>query len=93
MTTGLGSYWSADITILRSEDRISLYRLHEMQDWLTTEQFSPATYILDYGRAPVAPFQSAVVATFGAPNHICQVSQYTIFAWVRPFSSPARNLG
>lgn len=105
MTTGLGSYWSADITTLRSGGAIHLspiksegghispYRWHDTDDWFAPAQLDAATFIVDDGRTPIAPFQSAVIATFGAPDHIYTVGRYTVFAWDHPFITPATNLG
>jgi hypothetical protein len=105
MTTGLAPYWSADITTLRSGGtlqvipitsaggRISLYRWHASDDWFRRERLATATFIVDDGRTPAASFDSAVIATFGMPDHIYTVGQYTIFAWDHPFISPATGLG
>jgi hypothetical protein len=105
LRVGLGSYWTADITMLRSDGAIRLipvrlehsgirvYRWHASDDMFGREQLGAARFIVIDDRVAAAPFQAAVIAQFGRPDEVYTVGHYTIFAWDASFIPPGARLG
>jgi hypothetical protein len=105
LTSGLGTFWAANIITLRSDgmvrvlpvalDRqhIFLYRWHADTAWFSREQLRTVQFVVVDDRVPLAPFTQAVTSTFGTPDHIYQVDGFTVFAWDRPLGGPATSLG
>jgi hypothetical protein len=97
---GLGSYWSANITTLRSgeevrvvpvvaeQGRIYPRRWNAGAAWFSAAQLANARFVvIDETTTSFTSFLRAVTASFGAPDHIYHVDAapgYIIFVWDRP---------
>jgi hypothetical protein len=96
LTVGLGTYWDANITTLRSNGQVRVLavqaaggRIHPYYwvvdgAWFDRAQLSKVRFVVTDELANIVPFQAAVTASFGAPDHIYHVGHYTIDVWDRP---------
>jgi len=102
---GLGTYWAANITTLRSgqelrvvpvvaeQGRIYPRRWNAGAAWFTTAQLANARFVvIDGASTSFATYLRAVTASFGAPDHIYHLAGapgYVIFVWNHPMVSSA----
>src|SRR5262249_16567961 len=105
LTSGLGSYWTAGITTLRSHGqvrvlpvveqggRIRAFRWHASADWFTRAQLSSAQFVIADSSVPADPFQEAVTHTFGMPDLVYRLGGYTVFSWNHPIIRAGMDLG
>jgi hypothetical protein len=102
LSSGLGSYWAANITTLRSNGQVQVvpilvdqgkirpYHWHASVAWFGARHVRTARFVVIDGTVPVRSFEAALVASFGPPDHIYYLPSYptyVIFAWDHPFTS------
>jgi hypothetical protein len=101
LSSGLGSYWAANITTLRSNGQVQVvpvlvdhgkirpYHWHASVAWFGAGHVRTARFVVIDGTAPVRSFEAAVIASFGTPDHTYYLPSYptyVIFAWDHPFT-------
>jgi hypothetical protein len=102
LSSGLGSYWTANITTLRSDGRVQVvpiledggkigpYHWHASAAWFGTPRLRTARFVVIDGTVPVRSFEAAVIASFGPPDHLYYLPSYptyVIFVWDHPLIS------
>ena len=99
LTYGFGTYWVANITTLRSNDRVQVVPVteqfgriypfiwHSNAAWFQGSQLGGARFVVIDDSVSATCFQKAIVKSFGEPDHIYYLDsnpRYVIFAWNHP---------
>ncbi len=98
LTVGLGTYWTANITTVRSDGQVRVLPVRDDGGrirpyyWVVDAaqfnrtQLGAVRFVVTDQLATIdlAPFQAAVTNTFGAPDHIYHVGRYVVFTWDHP---------
>ncbi|MGO8951140.1 MAG: hypothetical protein ACLQUY_26500 [Ktedonobacterales bacterium] len=109
LTYGLGTYWAANITTLESDGQVRIlpvllqdghvldFRWHAEASWFNNQQLGAVRFVVVDGSVPMAPFQEALIKTFGPPDHTYHLGKYpnysyVIFAWDHSIVSSAVEL-
>ena len=99
LTSGLGTYWTANITTLGSDGQVQVlpvveqdgrirpYRWHSDAAWFQGQRLDTANFLVFDSSVPKVPFQDEVINEFGMPQHIYRLADaqdYVIFVWDHP---------
>jgi hypothetical protein len=102
LSSGLGSYWAANITTLRSNGQVQVapvledageiraYHWHASIAWFGARRMRTVQFVVIDSTVPVRSFEAAVIASFGPPDHVYYLPgdpAYVIFAWDHPIAS------
>ena len=94
LTYGLGTYWVANITTLRSNKQVQVLPIlledgriraqywHASASWFAGQQLSAVRFVVIDGSVPEEPFKEAVINTFGSPDHVYNLDTYPRYSYV-----------